>query len=373
MAFRDISFTATGKPIVKIAEIKNGISGQTKFTTAEYDKDYLISSGDMLFSWSGQPETSIDTFWYRGKDGWLNQHIFKVLPNADYCLPEFFYYLMKYLKPNFIGIARNKQTTGLGHVTKADLKNIEVGIPPLAEQRRIAGILGALDDKIELNRKMNRTLEEMAQALFKSWFIDFDGHTDFQDSPLGPIPKGWKVGCLGDDFDLTMGQSPPGDTYNENGDGLPFYQGATDFGERFPSRRIFCREPKRVAKAGDTLISVRAPVGRTNVATESCCLGRGVAALRHKSGSASYTYAVAKSLESHFEVFNAEGTIFGSINKNDFLKISIILPPSSFIENFDKIIFSTDKYIDTIWRESNALTTLRDSLLKKLFSFENNQ
>jgi type I restriction enzyme S subunit len=215
MAFRDISFADTGKPVIKIAEIKNGISGQTKYTTDNFDPIYYLTDGDMLFSWSGQPETSIDVYWYHGPDGWLNQHIFKVIPKEN-CEKSFFYYILKYVKPNFIRIALNKQTTGLGHVTKADLQKISVRIPDKNSQRAIAHILGTLDDKIELNRRMNQTLEEIARAIFKSWFVDFDPvrkkaagqptglpedidklfPDSFEESELGEIPKGWKVNKL---------------------------------------------------------------------------------------------------------------------------------------------------------------------------------
>ena len=173
LAFRNIQFSTTGRPVIKIAEIKEGISGQTKFTHQTFDESVRIRSGDLLFSWSGQPETSIDAFWWRGPEGWLNQHIFRVSP-INGIDNTFFYYLLRYLKPNFVAIARNKQTTGLGHVTRRDLENIEVAHPDPSEQRAIAHVLGTLDDKIELNRRMNDTLEAMARALFKSWFIDFD-------------------------------------------------------------------------------------------------------------------------------------------------------------------------------------------------------
>ncbi len=195
LAFRDIQFSPTGKPVIKIAEIKGGISGQTKFTQQTFDESVRVRPGDLLFSWSGQPETSIDAFWWRGPEGWLNQHVFRVTP-ADGIDPTFFYYLLRYLKPNFVGIARNKQTTGLGHVTKRDLENIEAAYPELSEQRAIARILGALDDKIELNRRMSETLEAMARALFKSWFIDFDpvrrnaARARNQPSPPAPLPEG---------------------------------------------------------------------------------------------------------------------------------------------------------------------------------------
>jgi len=110
-----------GLPIIKIAEIKNGISQQTKFTTQEMADKYFISDGSIVFSWSGNPDTSIDTFIWTGGDGWLNQHIFNVVLHEDKD-KTFIYYLLKSLKPVFTEIARDKQTTGLGHVTVKDMK-----------------------------------------------------------------------------------------------------------------------------------------------------------------------------------------------------------------------------------------------------------
>lgn len=221
LAFRDIQFSSNGMPVIKIAEIKGGISGQTKFTQQTFHESVRVLSGDLLFSWSGQPETSIDAFWWRGPEGWLNQHVFRVTP-VDGILPTFFYYLLRYLRPNFIGIARNKQTTGLGHVTKRDLENIEAGYPGISEQRAIAHILGTLDDKIDLNRRMSETLEAMARALFQSWFVDFDPvrakaesrdpglplhladlfPDRFEDSELGEIPAGWRAVTLPEIIDV---------------------------------------------------------------------------------------------------------------------------------------------------------------------------
>ena len=110
-----------GLPIIKIAEIKNGVSQQTKFTNQEMSEKYFIDDGSILFSWSGNPDTSIDTFIWTGGEGWLNQHIFNVVlyKNSD---RTFVYYLLKMLKPVFTEIARDKQTTGLGHVTIKDMK-----------------------------------------------------------------------------------------------------------------------------------------------------------------------------------------------------------------------------------------------------------
>lgn len=130
-AFKSEHFSdaAIAKPILKIAEIKNGVSGQTKFTTQLLDSKYQITHGDILFSWSGNPDTSIDTFVWTGVDGWLNQHIFKVVTTSN-SERLFTYYLLKYLKPVFANVARDKQTTGLGHVTVKDLKRLQTIKPP---------------------------------------------------------------------------------------------------------------------------------------------------------------------------------------------------------------------------------------------------
>ena len=246
-------------------------------------------------------------------------------------------------------------------ITINDLVREPLTLPPLAEQKAIAAVLGALDDKIELNRRMNETLEAVAQSLFKSWFVD-----DTQSA----LPKGWRESTVDDEFNLTMGQSPPGESYNETGDGIPFYQGRTDFGFRFPTARVFCTAPTRFANAGDTLGSVRAPVGSVNMATEKCSVGRGVAAARHKSGSRSYTYYFMRSLEADFACFEGEGTVFGSINKADFHAIKRAAPPSEIIEAFEKMLFPIDQRIENNEKESRTLAALRDALLPKLLSGE---
>ena len=268
---------------------------------------------------------------------------------------------------------------------------IPIRVPKPAEQKAIAAILGALDDKIELNRRMNETLESMARALFQSWFVDFEpvrakldgrkpvGMDDataalfpehLEDSPLGHIPKGWKAGNVVEGFNLTMGQSPPGDTYNEEGNGLPFYQGRTDFGFRFPTRRIYCSAPTRYAKSSDTLVSVRAPVGDINMANEECCIGRGVAAVRHKSGATSFTYHSMANLYPDFARFEAEGTVFGSINKDIFEKLRFVIPPMEIILAYERQAGPVDDQIRILEKQSRTLATLRNTLLPKLLSGE---
>jgi len=267
----------------------------------------------------------------------------------------------------------------------------KVHLPPLQEQRRIAHILGTLDDKIEVNRQMNETLEATARAIFKSWFVDFDPvkakmdgreplcmdtktaalfPSAFKDSSLRKIPHGWKVATIDEEFNLTMGQSPPGSTYNEEGGGMSFYQGRRDFGFRYPTQRVYCTAPKRFAEKGDTLVSVRAPVGDINMVLEKCSIGRGVAAVRHKTGSRSYTYYTMQSLQEVFSRYEAEGTVFGSINKTDFQTLSCLRPPDEIIEAFEGLVFPLDQTIENNENESRTLAQTRDRLLPKLLSGE---
>jgi type I restriction enzyme S subunit len=285
---------------------------------------------------------------------------------------------------------RSGETDMAPYVSLTSQRGLSVAVPPIHVQRAIGRIVGALDDKIELNWRMNETLEAMARALFKSWFVDFDPvrakaedrdpglpkpiadlfPARLVDSELGDIPEGWEVGRVDDEFDLTMGQSPPGNTYNEAGVGSPFYQGRTDFEFRYPKRRVFCTAPTRVAKAGDTLISVRPPVGDINIAAEDCVIGRGVAAARHKTGSRSYSYQFMRSLYEVFARFEAEGTVFGSINKSDFHSIPTIKPSRAIVVQFEKAICPIDSRIELNERESSTLSALRDALLPRLISGE---
>lgn len=192
LAFKNIHFSDTGLPVIKIAELKNGITAQTQYTNQAFEKDVFLQQGDMLFSWSGNPETSIDVFWYDLPDGWLNQHIFKVTPK-DGIDKYFLFYLLKSLKPKFTAIASNKQTTGLGHVTVKDLKELIIDVPDVETQRAIGNYLYSIDRKAEINAKVNDNLLQQAQTLFAD---------AFPYTPDDELPVGWRKGTVGDIVDI---------------------------------------------------------------------------------------------------------------------------------------------------------------------------
>jgi len=312
--------------------------------------------------------------------------------------------------------------TLIPHFKKGDFQNLYFNIPDDLEYQKIVGdAYFKFCEKIELNRQTNQTLEQIAQALFKSWFVDFDpvkakiaakqsggnaqqieraamaaisGKTEAEleqlppeqlqnlkttatlfpeelvDSKLGEIPEGWIISTLGEHFNVVMGQSPKGDTYNENGEGMLFFQGRRDFGFRYPTPRVYTTDPKRLAQIGDTLISVRAPVGDRNMANQECCIGRGVASIRHKTGAKSFTYAFIGHIEKSLSNSGSDGTVFSSINKNELSAVNFIAPNLDLLTQYENLIRSMDQRIEINSNQIKALENLRDSLLPKLLSGE---
>ena len=304
----------------------------------------------------------------------------------------FVYYLTHFPSFKDAAIKSMVGTSGRQRAQVDVLENLTMKLPSIAEQKSIADILTKLDDKIAVNKQINDNfyhaffevmliwiltslrndnLEQQAQALFKSWFIDFEPFRDqpFVESELGMIPKGWRVGTLSDLANITMGTSPSGTSYNVSGEGEVFYQGRAEFGYRFPHRNMFTTEPKRYAEEGEVLLSVRAPVGDVNIANERCCIGRGLAAIGSNSYP-SYILYLVKSLKSVFEKYNGEGTVFGSINKKALEGLRIIVPENRYIGRFEDVANSLDGQIRCKEEESRRLASLRDTLLPKLMSGE---
>ena len=130
-----------------------------------------------------------------------------------------------------------------------------------------------------------------------------------------------------------MGQSPPGETYNERGDGTLFFQGVRDFGFRFPSKRVYCTAPTRFANKADALLSVRAPVGSLNMAEERLAIGRGISALHLKEKPGGFLYYLLMATRSAWNTYEAEGTVFGSATKQDVHYFKILVRPKAYEKN----------------------------------------
>ena len=389
-AFKSSQYTEQGRVVVRTINIRDDCSitldGATYISedeAAQFSK-FSLRDMDTLFVMVAATLGKIGFVRSDVLPALLNQNMWVIRAKPGRIEPVFLHYCFRELSRIPLAWVSGSARSFL---RRDDVRNLEFHLPPLAEQRAIANILGTLDDKIELNRRMNETLEAMARALFKDWFVDFGptrAKAESRDPYLAPEiwdlfpdkldedgkPEGWEVRALAECFNLTMGQSPPGSSYNDHGIGLPFFQGRTDFGFRYPENRKFCTAPTRIAQPGDTLVSVRAPVGDINMAWMQCCIGRGVAALQHKAASSSFTYYSVWAIQEKIRVYEHTGTVFGAINRKQFEVLRTLEPRSEFIEAFDAYISPMDFRIRGNTLETRTLTELRDLLLPKLMSGE---
>ncbi|MDD1744855.1 MAG: restriction endonuclease subunit S [Candidatus Methanoperedens sp.] len=312
----------------------------------------VLKKGQIIISARG----TVGALAVLGKDMAFNQSCYGLNAKEDLTFNDYLYYLVK---DNVSSLLNNTHGAVFDTITRETFDHISVELPTVPEQQSIGSILSSLDDKIDLLHRQNKTLEALAETLFRQWFVE-------------EAEEGGKVGSMEDEFDFTMGQSPPGSSYNEDGNGLVFFQGRTDFGFRFPEPRVYTTEPKRLAKRFDTLVSVRAPVGDMNMALQDCCLGRGVAAFRYKYNPSftTYTYYKLRSLMAQIKQFEDNGTVFGSIGKDDFKELENIIPPKELIQTFQSEAAPLDEKILNNTIQILTLTRLRDMLLPKLISGE---
>ena len=317
----------------------NGILGYA--ADSNYDQCIII----------GRVGAYCGSVYYEENACWVSDNAIAALPKSGTDV-VYAYYLLK-------GLNLNKRHIGTSQplLTQEILNRIECRIPSLAEQRQIGAVLRAIDKKLALNNKINDNLQQQAMALYASMFLD------------NPALE-TTAGTLKDIANITMGQSPSGSSYNEDGNGEVFYQGRAEFGYRFPTRRLYTTEPKRMAEAGDVLLSVRAPVGDLNVAYERCCIGRGLGAIHGRNGYQSFVLYTMFALRPQLDVYNGEGTVFGSINRNALNDMPIDIPSEDAIAAFEAVVRPMDDMIRSNYEENCRLQELRDSLLPRLMSGE---
>lgn len=282
--------------------------------------------------------------------------------------PLFLYYSMK--NPAFY---ENAHSIANGSAQKliplSKLGNLEINVPPFDVQKRIASILSCYDRLIENNQKQIKLLEEMAQRLYKEWFVDlrFPG---YETTPvINNLPQGWTEKTLSEFADVIMGQSPKSEFYNEKKEGLPFHQGVGSYGRRFVIDDTYSTSFTRIAEAGSILFSVRAPVGRLNITKNRVVIGRGLSALNHKSGYQSFLFYLLK--ERFFkDNLVGNGSIFASISKDELLGQKFIIPPDEIAGAFERQAKSIDEKINVLDGQLDLLTQARDRLLSKLMNRE---
>ena len=322
----------------------------------EKASEYLLKPNDIVFARTGA--STGRNYFYDGTDGEFVYAGFLIKFSID----------KKKVNPKYIKyFCQSKQykdwinsfNTGStrGNINAQILGKMPIPLIDRKTQDALVCILSSIDEKIKKNNEINNNLEQQAQAIYQQMFID------------NPDPD-WIEGSLSDIANITMGQSPSGSSYNEDGIGAIFFQGRAEFGFRFPTIRLYTTEPKRMAYANDILMSVRAPVGDLNVAHNDCCIGRGLAAIHSKTNHQSFVLYTMFSLKKQLDVFNSEGTVFGSINRNSLNDMPLLIPDNEQIEKFELIVAPMDAAIRNNYDEICRLQAVRDSLLPRLMSGE---
>ncbi len=342
-------------------------------------KRFEVKSGDILMTGAGTlgklffvPEVH--------PKGVINQALLRIRLNESIVTPSFFKYYFKYYIEAII--SRLNGDSVIPNLPPLPIiKSTEIDIPDVSTQKSIAKVLSDLDTKIELNNRINREFEAMAKTLYDYWFVQFDfpdangrpyksssGKMVYNAELKREIPVGWEVKKLSEIANITMGQSPEGSSYNDDGIGEIFFQGSTDFGWRYPTIRQYTTQPSRTAKAGDILLSVRAPVGTLNIADNDCCIGRGLAALNSKTGYDSYLYYVMEYFKQIFDNRNNAGTTFGSITKDDLFSLKLVYPKDDILKKYNQSVFKYNQIILNYHKQNQQLTELRDWLFPMLMN-----
>lgn len=358
LAFKKIDFSEIGRPVIKIAELNNGINFNTSFTQGNYGEEVFIRWDDLLFSWSGNPKTSIDVFRYRLQDGWLNQHIFKVTPNEEFVTKDFLYYVLKFLKPHFTQIATNKQTTGLGHVTIADLKRMSLVIPSKEVQSQIVSILKAIDDKIEVNTSINKNLQEQAGVVFDRFYADSSNQqlfTSFINILGGGTPKTGNSGF----WDGTIPFFTPKDV------GSPY----TFQTEKYITESGLAHCNSRLYPKNTTFVTARGTVGKVSLAGSTMAMNQSCYALASETIDPLLVYFYVLKVVASLK-HKASGAVFDAIVTRDFDSETINILSNEDAITVLAIIRPIMEAIHNSNRENMRLTALRDSLLPRLMSGE---
>lgn len=388
-AFKSKAFTLEGIPVIKIKNIKAGkviLNDLDYISTSDINPKYTkIRSSDILITMTGNrmdgsPETwvgKVSLFRHQG-DFYLNQRVSALRLIDDSVDNNFLsYYLSSWQSQLYFALNSNS-SGGQANITPAVVQEYRLMVPELETQRSIASILSSLDRKIELNNKINADLEEMAQAIFKNWFVDFEPFKDgkFVDSELGMIPEGWKVGRLTDIIKLMPGGTPKTSEplYWDNGT-IPFFSPKDVNG-------VYCfATEKHITEAGlnkcssnlypkDTIfITCRGTVGKVCLAACDMAMNQSNYAIKAIDGySQYYIFFLVKSVVERL-IKKSNGAVFSAITSKDFDE-EILIPSQKAVEDFTNVIDGFFRRIFTIGTENSRLSLLRDTLLPRLMSGE---
>ena len=352
--------------IVRVGNLSGGNSTWF-YSDLELPEDKYCHNGDLLFAWA----CTFGPHIWKEDNTIFHYHIWKIIEDIEEVDRRFFYYYLKYATGGFLGALNGSVMV---HITKSSMEKMNIRIPQKVEdQRRIASILSSLDRKIELNNKINADLEEMAQAIFKNWFVDFEPFKDgkFVDSELGMIPEGWKVGSPYEYVKVVYGAPYKSAKFNDNGDGLPLIRirDLKGCNPQFYTPEILPQT--EYVNMGDIVAGMDAEFvphiwkGKTGLLNQRVCK------LMPQQTSISNLFVLyLMKPELEFVQSYKTGTTVSHLGKADIDKFVVLLPPLEVIEECSKLLDSILQRIKNISAESRTLSLLRDTLLPRLMSGE---
>ena len=375
---KDLS-EGTDIPVIKIGNISNGgnivIDNSTQYVKKEFlaiDEKYHIKNGDILISLTGshmnQPNSMVGRC-CRNLDNTvylLNQRAGKIIPKKT-IVRDFLYYVFRLQSIQYAIANRAYGGANQVNVSPKDVMGIKFNIPDIAVQKKIAKVFVAYDSLIENNKKRIRLLEQMAESLYKEWFVRFrfPGYEDVEFE--NGFPKDWKIERLSDIADIIMGQSPESENYNTNCKGLPFHQGVGSYGDFYLIDDVYSTKGNRIAEANSIIFSVRAPVGRINITLNKIILGRGVAGINSILGYNAYLLWMLKNQFQQEDIIG-NGSIFASVTKKELFGFKILMPNENLMQKFDSIASGIESEMRKISLINSNLKKQRDMLLPRLMS-----
>ena len=377
-AFKSKWYQPDGIPIVRVSDFTdNSISVDDieyiPHDLAQEHSRYLLKTKDVIVqtvgSWQHNPVSIVGKVVNVPSNlngALLNQNAVKIIPNKTID-NNFLYYRLKdeHFKLHNLGCAQG--AANQASITLSSIGSFRFNLPPFPTQQKIAKILSNYDDLIENNLKRIKLLEESARLTYEEWFLRFriDGKKLDIDPDTG-LPFGWEKVKLKSFCILTMGQSPKSKFYNQTCEGLPFHQGVTNYGFRFPSNTTWSTEGSRISEEGDILFSVRAPVGRLNVSIEKIILGRGLASIRQINDLNSFLFYQLQNIFFEDNLMGS-GAIFDSVTKRDVEDIELIYS-KNISEKFNTLTSTIDNEIKNLTNQNKFLKEARDILLPRLMT-----
>ena len=344
--------------------------GKDRFYSGDIPEEYILKEDDLIVAMTEQGPGLLGSSALIPESGRYlhNQRLGLVELRDDTAFDtRFLYYLLntRAVRDQISGSATG---TKVRHTAPERIYRVIASVPSsVEEQRSIGRVLCSYDSLIGNNWRRIQLLEQAARLLYEQWFVHlrFPGHEHVTIN--NGIPEGWERKTLSKISDITMRQSPKSIYYNENHDGLPFHQGVTHFGSRFPSHKTHCTVQNRIADKGDILFSVRAPVGRINIANKKIVIGRGIAALQSNRCEQNFLFYALKSRFFKEDMIGG-GSIFAAVTKKDLHSVVMLQPSKRISEQFMERVRPIDRQIEVLHQTIDSLAQTRDLLLPRLMN-----